>query len=253
MSIDIYPSGVRGLTYTILRTAEFSTMIQAAGSFYENRLPQTYNPRWHWSFIYEYLKDFDVQGGFTQTDFRTLLGFYLSHGGQSIDFLFQDPDDNFVGPALISGTPNPLAQLQLWNDGAGNYYSPIQRNMGGFLEDITDLNPAVTPPYSGTGVIAVYANSVAQLVGPRGGGNNCGVYGPGLGLVGNSAMGLYLKWYAPPTPPINVTFNYYFRVRFEEDTNDFEKFMNQYWTVGGQGSKNGKGYIKLCSSRPVSI
>ena len=72
--------------------------------------------------------------------------------------------------------PNaPLAQLQLVNDGAGNYYSPIQRTFdGGLYEDVTDLN----------GGIAVYANG--SLCSSGTGAGQYTLTGPGLALNGFS-------------------------------------------------------------------
>ena len=295
MSGDLFPSSVRGLTFTVLKRPEFSTLIQSSPNLYDLRLPQSKNPRWHWSLVYDYLKDYDIQSSLTYTDLRTMAGFFLSHNGQADDFLFSDPDDNSVGPALLTtawqarhlykvgdsildpafhwqrvttaglsgfttptwndaggtttdgavvwtdqglysaaGFPNTLAQLALDNDGAGNYYSPIQRDFGGFFEDITDLN----------GSIAVYANGVLQTEGA-----DYTVEGPGLALPGKSYAGLYLAWASAPTLPVTATFNFYFRVRFESDEQDFEKFLNQLWTIGGHGAR-GAGEVRLMTSRP---
>jgi hypothetical protein len=200
--------------------------------------------------------------------------------------------------------PNtPLAQLALVTDGAGHWFSPIQRTFGGlFYEDITDLN----------GSIAVYANGTLATVGGAQG--NYQVQGPGLAIPGASYMGLYLAWgnnfgtniwqpsisyslgysfidpsghvqkvttaggasglqepfwndlggtttdnlvtwtdqgYNPaPAAPITAQFNFYFRVRFEMDSQDMEKFSNQFWTIGGSESQKGSGQIKLVQARP---
>lgn len=146
------------------------------------------------------------------------------------------------------GAPNvPLAQLGVVTDGAGNYYSPIQRTLdGNFWEDITDLN----------GGIAVYANGSPTT--------NFTIEGPGLALPGYSFMGLYLKWIAPPAIPVTAQFQFYFRVRFESDEQDFEKFLNTgtqvanvhsggYWTIGGSEAQNGSGTLKLTTARPTSL
>jgi len=136
-----------------------------------------------------------------------------------------------------SGFPNLKAQLQIVNDGAGNYYSPIQRNMGGqFYEDITDLNGSIT----------VFANAVQQTIT-----TDYVIAGPGLAIPGNSYLGLVLDWVAQPASPVTVTFNYYFRVRFEDDSRDFDKFVHQMWTAGGPEAGS-SGVIKLITSRPVT-
>ena len=237
MSNALYPSLVKGLTYTVLKTPEFSTLVQKSPNGSELRIPQTQNPLWHWSLIYEYLYDaFNTPDNTMPyapyTDLQALMGFFLARQGQNDDFLFLDPDDNYVGPALIGSSPNLQAQLQLVTDGAGNWYTPIQRNLvGGFWEDITDI-----------ATIQVYANGVRA--------RNYSLNGPGLALPGQSFMGLYLQWFSLPATPITAQFNFYFRVRFETDTQDFEKFMAELWTIGGDNSKNGSGMLKLVSSRP---
>ena len=172
-----------------------------------------------------------------------MMGFLMARGGQFDDFLFEDPDDNFVGPAMNPSSPNLQAQLQLFSDGAGNWYSPIQRNMGGmFWEDITDLN----------GSIAVYANGALQTSG-----TDYTLAGPGLAIPGNSFLGMYLAWApqsppAAPATPITAQFHYYFRVRFETDEQDFDKFMNKLWTLGGPDAVNSQG-LKLVSSRAPQV
>jgi len=299
MSLDVFPSNLRGLTYPVEKTSEFNTVVQSAPNLLETTVAQTRNPRWEWQLIYDVLWDDDAHKIAGYADYRRLQGFILSQGGRASEFLYSDPSDNAVGPALIAGAPNPLAQLQLVNDGAGNYYSPIQRNFGGlFYEDVTDLN----------GPIVVYANGILQTFG-----TDYTIVGPGLALPGMSFMGLVINWSPPawqagfsyalnatildpaghiqkattagtsgttipsfndsgsttaegpdtlvwtdqgfnagPTGPINATFNYYFRVKFGEDKQDFTQFMNQLWTLGGSESSSG-GTLTLRSSRPVQI
>jgi Conserved hypothetical protein 2217 (DUF2460) len=256
MTLPVFPT-LPGLTLTVLKSPAFATMIDAAPNGYEVRLAQTVNPVWSWQLIYDFLHDFFWGDFTTVSELRTLMGFFLSNSGQAGAFLFTDPDDCYVGPALnASSEPNtPLAELALVNDGSGNYYSPIQRTLDGvFYEDITDLN----------GAIAVYANGTLTTAGT--GAGEYEVRGPGLAIPGYSFMGLYLKWGAgdPPTGPITAQFNFYFRVRFDKDNADFEKFLNEgttgawvagqgggYWTIGGSESVNGSSTLKLRTARPV--
>lgn len=184
MSLAVFPSNVRGLTYPVEKISEFNTIVQSSPNLLETTVAQTRNPCWEWQLIYEFLFDDAahlLSGGYS--DYRLLQGFVLAMGGRAEEFLYSDPTDNAVGPALISGSPNPLAQLQLINDGVGNYYSPIQRNFGGqFFEDITDLN----------GSIAVYENGTLKTLG-----TDYTIVGPGLAIPGASFMGLVIVWPAP--------------------------------------------------------
>ncbi len=305
MSNDLYPSKVKGLTWTVLKRPAFSTIVQAAPSKIETRIAQSQNPIWAWELIYEYLYDNFQSPNNTKpyspaTDLRELMGFFLAHQGKLNDFLFDDPSDDWVGPqtwkprydfaptTIIdpaghgqltsnggqSGNTIPTFSAIggsvtdgsiIWTDqGAFNganahaiplvsdgalsptYYSPLQRNMGElFQEDVTDLNTVVNP-------LRVWANASAQLIGTCGSTVNCELHGPGLAIPGYAYAGMYLKWCAMPTAPITAAFNYYFRVRFGTDDQDFEQFMQQLWTIGGGGGKGGKGTLELVTSRPAT-
>lgn len=319
MSNLVFPAAVRGLTFNVMKTPEFNTLVQESPNRFQMRVGQSPNPFWYFTLIYDYLKNYpgsDYAPTLQYTDLQTMMGFFLGRQGQVDDFLFTDPDDNFVGPAVFdfahypwianypfvlgtiiidgasptghaqqlitapvmarsgsaapawnhvggnttdggltwhdlgvaptAGWPNTLrAQLSLVSDGAGNWYSPIQRNMAGyFLEDITDLNPYVAVP--GTQTISVYDNGVLKV---QGGGFDYSVIGPGVSIPGNAWQGLVIQWHIVPTGPITAAFNFYFRVHFKTDQQDFEKFMQYLWTIGGSQGKGGKGTIELETSR----
>lgn len=311
MSLKIYPT-LPGLTFPVLRSGEFDTLVTSSPNKYETALPQTVNPQWSWQLVYDFLRD---RPGITfgVGELRTLQDFFLYQGGQAGRFLFLDPDDNYVGPALVAGAPNaPLAQLQLVSDGVGNYYSPLQRTLGGlFYEDITDLN---TDTAAGGSALAVYLNGTLATAGT--GAAQYQLAGPGLGISGISFMGMYLKWgagapawsagdvyalnatildtsghiqnvttagtagssipsfndsgsttpdgtgtlvwtdqgyYAGPAAPVTAQFNFYFRVKFESDSQDMEKFADRFWTIGGSESQKGSGQIKLVQVRPQAL
>ena len=139
-----------------------------------------------------------------------------------------------LGAVSGAGWPNPQAQLQVFTNGT-NYYSPIQRNLGGqFWEDITDFASG----------LSVYDNGVLTT-------NYVLQFGR-LNFQPNPSKGFYLFWNSAPTGLVTATFSYYFRVRFEEPTQDFEKFVNRLWAVGGDEGQQGKGYIKLVSCPPAA-
>jgi hypothetical protein len=243
MSNAIYPGNLRGLTFTVVKNAAFSTLVESSAGSVENRLYQTNNPIWKWTLAYDVLGNNSrwIAGGESYPDFQRLLGFFLARQGKFDSFLFDDPDDDFIGPALLPDlSPNLQAQLQVVNDGAGNYYSPVQRSMGGeFYEDITDLN----------GGISVFANGVAQV----GGGTDYTLAGPGLAIPGYSFAGMYLSWVAgAPTGPVTAQANYYFRVRFDMDGQDFEKFTYNLWCIGGAEAQSSSN-ISLITARTTTL
>ena len=151
MSLSVFPS-LPGLTYTSMKTPKFNTLVQSGANEYEVRLPQYTNPVWTWTLIFDFLHDFFWGSFQTVSELRTLMGFVNDNYGKASSFLYTDPDDNSVGPALVGGLPNvPLAQLALVSDGVGNYYSPVQRTLDGTsFEDITDLNGAIAVYLDGT-------------------------------------------------------------------------------------------------------
>jgi hypothetical protein len=239
MSDEIYPSDVRGLKFNVVKAPQFNTLVQTAPNFFTTRIIQSQNPIWHWTLMYDYLYG-SSNGQYNNTllagreypDYQLLQGFFLARHGQADDFLFLDPDDHVVGPGLVGVDPNLKAQQQLVTDGT-TFFSPLQRNMGGqFLEDVTDLVP---------GTLVVYANGVEQTEGV-----DFTVEGPGFAVPGFSSIAKYLQWAAEPTEPITAEFEFYFRCVFETDQQDFEKFLEDLWTIGGHGG----GQLQLKSSRP---
>ena len=184
MSLSVFPV-LPGLTFTVVKTPEFNTLDMKSPNAYEVRIAQTINPVWNYTLIYDFLRDFPWGSFVTVSELRTMMGFFSQMSGKAASFLFTDPSDNYVGPALTNvPAPNtPLAQLALVNDGAGNYYSPIQRTLDGvFYEDVTDLN----------GSIVVYLNG--SLASAGSGPSEYTVLGPGLALPTASYMGMYLQW-----------------------------------------------------------
>lgn len=260
MSNAVYPNGLRGLAWPVMKSASFDTILQSSAAKVEMRIAQTRNPVWNWTLIYNYIKDrpydlFPTSGGYT--DYAILQDFYNSRQGRFDDFLFDDVSRDFVGSALITSggvlVPNLQSQLQLVNDGAGNYYSPIQYSYaGGFYEDVTDINPLASggSTTSGQG-LTICANAAIQRGYPTFADYTVG--GPGLSIPGYSFSGLYAKWVAQPTPPITAQFYFYYRVRFDMDLVDFEEFMNQLWTAGGPDTRNGTGYVKLITARTANL
>lgn len=239
MSNAIFPwkqgpagSQIRGLTFNKIRTIEEDTLLSRAVNGYTTSIAQLQNPLWHWEFIYDFLWDnpANIISGNLYTDLRLLEGFYLQRNGRADDFLYEDPDDYQV----VNQT------MQLVQDGDGTWWTPIQRNLGGFFEDVTDLN----------GALALEANGVPQSSGSTcTGGTNYVIQGPGVGVPGFSWMGLAAQWCAEPTAPITGTFDFYFRVRFETDRQAFEKFMRYLWTIGGSNSQGGAASLKIMSKR----
>jgi uncharacterized protein (TIGR02217 family) len=127
-------------------------------------------------------------------ELQQLVGFFKARKGSYDSFLFNNPDDN-TATAQQFGT----------GDGVTTSFQ-LLRTLGGFAEPVYDLN----------GVPQIYKAGVLQ----------------GAGYSINSA-GL-VTFTAAPTAGQVLTWSgaYYWRNRFLNDEQEFEKFMQQLWQAG---------------------
>jgi uncharacterized protein (TIGR02217 family) len=194
----IFPA-LPGLGWSVTKSPRFATRIQKSVSGRELRVLDQPTPVWLWTLTYDILRDRnDTRGigiGAGYDELRTLMGFFLQQQGAFQPFLFDDPSDDAAAAQPI-GTGNASAtQFQL------------VRNMNGFAEPVTAPNV----------VSAVYFDGVRQ---------SAAAYsvGPDTGLVTFAAP-------PPAGQAISADFTYYFRVRFADDTAEFENFMLQLWRL----------------------
>lgn len=100
-SLPVFPT-LPGLTYTVVKTPAFNTLVMSAPNRYEVRIQQEINPTWDFTLIYDFLHDFFWGPWTSVSELRTLMGFFTQMGGKAGSFLFTDPDDSNVGPALAT-------------------------------------------------------------------------------------------------------------------------------------------------------
>lgn len=130
----------------------------------------------------------------TNAELQTLLGFFNARKGSWDSFLYVDPLDNAV-TAQGFGT----------GDGATTQFQLV-RTFGGDIEPVMNLN----------GNPAIYKAGVLQTLGSG--------YTLSNGLVTFAtapANGAALTW----------TGSYYYRCRFERDSEDFEGFLQDLWSL----------------------
>jgi uncharacterized protein (TIGR02217 family) len=194
MSNAIYPV-LPGLTWDVVKTPIFNTVIKKAVSGRETRVAYMEAPMYNFKLVYEYLRDdMNVQvPSIPYNHLKLLMGFFLARQGSFDSFLFEDPTDN-------------LATSQQFGTGTGSKTTfQLARTFGGgtgFLEPVMNING--TPTITG-GSVASISNSGLVTFSSA----------PGNGAV--------LLW----------TGNYYFRCRFDTDTTDFQQLLQDYWTHGG--------------------
>jgi uncharacterized protein (TIGR02217 family) len=128
-------------------------------------------------------------------DYRTLLGFFNSMRGGFDTFLFTDPDDN-------------SATNQNFGTGDGSTKTfQLLRTLGNFVEPVYDINGAPTIKVAGVTKTAGSDYTIDST--------------GGVHFTAAPAGGAALTW----------TGSFYWRCVFEDDTIDFDKFMNLLWSV----------------------
>ncbi len=199
----IFPA-LPGLGWSVTKTPRFSARIQHAVSGRELRVLDQPYPIWTWTLTYALLRDkWDTRGGsgpgsgpgVGYDELRTIAGFFLQRQGAFQHFLFDDPTDDTVAGQVIATGNSAATVFQL------------VRGMGGFAEPVTAPNA----------VGAIHFNGVVQNP---------------AGYAVDAETGLVTFAAAPPAGQIiTADFTYRFRVRFADDTLEFENFMYQLWQL----------------------
>jgi uncharacterized protein (TIGR02217 family) len=172
----------------------------------ELRVVDQPNPIWSWTLTYSMLRDErDTRAtsgpGVGYDELRTLMGFFLQQQGAFQPFLFNDPTDDTVSAQAI-GTGNGSATVFQLVRSMG-----VALPGGGFAEPITAPNT----------VSAIYFDGIVQSA---------------SGYSIDPATGLVTFTVPPPAGQVlTADFTYYFRVRFADDTADFENFLYQLWAL----------------------
>ena len=193
----IFPS-LPGLGWSVVKSPRFATRIQRAVNGRELRALDQPNPIWSWTLTYPLLRDrSDARApsgaAIGYDELRTLAGFFLQQQGALQPFLFDDPTDNAVMAQPLGAGDSSRTAFQLL------------RTMGSFAEPVTAPNA----------VSAIYFDGILQ---------------PAADYIVDAATGLVTFAAPPPAGRIVAAdFTYYFRVRFSDDTAEFENFMIQLW------------------------
>ncbi len=200
----IFPT-LPGLSWSVVKQPRFATRVQRAVSGRELRALDQPNPLWSWTLSYSLLRDkWDARGGGPGAGYdelRTLMGFFLQQQGAFQPFLFDDPTDDAVSDQYL-GT----------GDGSTTVFQLV-RTMGTALSGGGFAEPIAAPNAIGD----IYFNGVRQ---------NPANYAvdAGTGLVAFTAP-------PPAGQAVSADFTYYFRVRFADDSADFDNFMVRLWSL----------------------
>jgi hypothetical protein len=199
--LPVYPSNLPGLAFNVKWTPQFFNMpsqIASAGASIDLAYADT--PLHEFELIYEFLRD-----NFGQTEFKTMMGFFLKLGGTVGRFLFRNPDDYIATAEYIATT-----------DGFATLYGPVTRTFG--TGDYTASESVgwvdLTAP------VKIYLDGIEQ--------------GSSAAYVLQTTPGdVRIKFTAAPTigQVITMDFNFYYYCKFMDNIASFEKFMNQIWTL----------------------
>jgi uncharacterized protein (TIGR02217 family) len=192
-----------GLSWSVTKQPRFATRVQRAVNGRELRVVDQPNPLWTWTLTYQVLRDGNdaraAGGGYDEL--RTVMGFFLQQQGAAGAFLFDDPTDD-----AVTGQP-----IGIGNASASVFQ--LVRSMGTGLAGGGSAEPVTAP----NTVSAICFNGVRQ---------SASTYSI------DAETGLVTFASPPPSGrAITADFTYWFRVRFSDDSAEFENFMVRLWSL----------------------
>ncbi len=182
-----------GLAWPQIKKPTFSTIVAEHVSGREVRAVLYRNPIWEFELSFGALAgDAASYPGLGANSLQAIMNLFLVCQGQFGMFLYVDPSDNYAAGQLL-GTGDGVSR---------DFTFARQIVAGGFLEPVGWV----------TSVSAVFIN---------------GVSASGWSLTAPNT----LVFSTPPTSgyPISATFAYAFQCRFDDDSADFEQFMQNLW------------------------
>ena len=180
-----------GLMWTNVKKPKFGTNIAPHVSGREVRVSNYSYPLYEWELKYEFLR------ADAYNELQQLMGFYLARRGMFDSFLYRDPQENNV---YVNNTI-----------GVGDNFKTeftVTKTFGGFVEPVGYVDPAT---------LLVYKDNVLQTIV-----TDYTFQTPNT-----------IKLTTAPTigQVISASYTWYYRVRFGEDSQGYENFMYQLWTL----------------------
>lgn len=196
MSPPIFPT-LKGVTYPVKRFPMWRTLHQESVSGQDNPIPLWSFPRWRYELTYSaFNSGASAFQGLPATEFQALAAFFnVVNGGASV-FQYTDVDDGAVTNQLFGTGDGATVAFALSRTmtGAGG----VTFNEPVFAPTITNVKIAGTP----TGAYTLGTQGLVTF-------------------TSAPANGAALTW--------TGTFNWL--CRFDEDSSQFEKFMNNLWEL----------------------
>jgi len=208
MSTELFPT-LPGASWEVKMKDEFGTLIQkAAAPGFETRLLLGPDPLIHFELDFSWLrqKSYDAM----VDELHRFRGFFRARHGDFESFLLslppfsENPDDGAVAGQALAPDANFIAPLVVTREG---YDENIYEAAG------VNGNPGVAPVVNNDGV-------------PLTAGTDYNIVGPGYALDGVTYPGLAVQFLIDPTGfTMTADFSWYYRVRFEQSDQQFDKFL----------------------------
>lgn len=192
MSQVVLPA-MPGLKWGSVKTPMWSTKIQRSASGRELRAAYFSAPLYKISLSYEVLRSGAL------AELQTMIGFFNSRRGSFESFRYWDPEDHSVTNQNFGVVVAGQTQYQL------------VRTYGGFIEAV------LAPELSGAGTPVISVNGVVKTAGTHYTLSDDGVVTFATAITAGHA----LTWSG----------DFYYRVRFAQDSADFERFLYQLWSL----------------------
>lgn len=184
-----------GLAWHVKKRPKFNTAIASHVSGREVRVSNYAYPIWEWEMKYEFLR------ADAHAELQQLMGFFLARSGAFDTFLYRDPtEDNQVQGHLLA-----------MGDGSTTKFT-LTKTYGGFTEPCG---------YVDSSTLAISFRAPGASV-------------PALQTTGWSFVSPNQIVFSMPPPvgtQVLVDFTWYYRVRFAEDSQDYDNFMFDLWQL----------------------
>lgn len=205
-----------GLNWDVPTSDEFRTLEQkAAAPGFDTRISLGPDPLIHFELTFDWLRQAGSQAGTPSTDeLQTLRGFFRARQGSFDSFLLYVPDlTENDGDGKIAG--------QVLTPDANNV-APLIVTRAGYNENIYEAAGVNGDPL-GSGMAApVIKKDGTPLATPA----DYTIQGPGYAVGNTTYPGLAVVFTASTAGhTITADFWWYYRVHFEQDTLQFEKFL----------------------------
>jgi len=210
MSNAVFPT-LPGLTFDVGKSPMFSTDIKTSVSGRELRRANWVYPIYQISLTFEFLRDDSVFN-----ELKTLLGFYMQRQGSFDSFLFRDPDDSRISLQPLGTGDGVTTQFQLI------------RSFGGTTESV----PNIASIDDGASMWAADpANAPMWAADPANAPMWADIVYTSTDYTINASGIITFNAAVPSGTVIVWSGSYYYRCRFADDQLDFNKFMQQLWTL----------------------